>query len=857
MSPPRGWSRFLPVLALLTLAAVPPPVGLTPKARLHLGQPQRALMLDGVAWVGLDTGLARFDVTPGSPPALLSHLRTDGRVLDLTATSTHVIAATGASGVALVDRGNPTVLAQVVALSDTTAVAATEDLLAVADGTTLRLLPLPSASTFLSALPLSGSVGALAFHDDTVIVGLGGADPSMAGLVLVDVATPSAPMVLDQSDAADPVHDLLVQGDRLRVAAGRPLAGELGTHDLSTGRFVTVDRLPVPTPVRDLSEHGSTVLLAAAGPLGARSYSLADPDAPVATQRVASPGENWTVAMDSFVGIIGQRSSLGAGGVVGLELDPDGGLATGETFPLSEATDVTHCSGLVLLLDRDRMSVAGWSGSDLVELADFTVEGADFRRIACDGTMAAVAEPGTIHLVDVSDGAAPASVGSIDLVEGQAVDLDLRDDRLLVADGIGLLVLDVSLPGDIRSLAALSTSGWSAGVVATDDDMAYLATGTELVVVEIGPPWGAQVVGSVDLPETAYSLAASGALAAVGGHSETALVDLSDPRRPTLVHRLLGRPGHGVALDRGLLFIAGGETGLSGHDVLVPDSPVTIADYQQPGHELTAVALVEDDVLVVSPTGQHHHLGCQACAITTQRELTITNAIVVDDLCGTPDHVSDGQADPGEWIRIRVSVRNTGSVATPELDAELLAPAGVLLQRDRAFLPALNPGDTTTLDRDFELFLPEVGLACGDDLGLTVRLGSPSWTTEGPVPLALANPCTTCAEVLPGEVPPTVHVSRLDDGSLRFDFEPAPRAVSHAVHVGLFEQLRQGGSTEQACALAGQHPPTATLDSGAVRPESLFFLITGRSSSGLHGPYGDDSTGRRRASSLGACPAGP
>ena len=119
-----------------------------------------------------------------------------------------------------------------------------------------------------------------------------------------------------------------------------------------------------------------------------------------------------------------------------------------------------------------------------------------------------------LKLIDLSDLAAPRTLGSIHLDEVRFSSLAI-DDLLVVAGvyGGGIVVFDVANPARPRLVGSLELPDTVEGIT-LHDGLAFLAVGEAgLWILDLSDPTAPAVVGSVDTPGTALRVAVDGDLA--------------------------------------------------------------------------------------------------------------------------------------------------------------------------------------------------------------------------------------------------------------------------------------------------------------------------------------------------------
>lgn len=165
-----------------------------------------------------------------------------------------------------------------------------------------------------------------------------------------------------------------------------------------------------------------------------------------------------------------------------------------------------------------------------------------------------------LHVLDVSDPAAPVETGSV--ADMYAFRVQAQDGVAYVADygEVGVQMVDVADPASPSLLGQFESDG---GVkdIEISGERAYLAASPELEILDISEPGAPTLLGSIpDLPGSwALSLAGDRAyVAAAGGFDGVYVVDIADFDPPYLLGSYVtppGKPAFAVAPGGGLLVV--------------------------------------------------------------------------------------------------------------------------------------------------------------------------------------------------------------------------------------------------------------------------------------------------------------
>ena len=365
-------------------------------------------------------------------------------------------------------------------------------------------------------------------HDVEVSAGIAYCSNGWDGLLTVDVSTPTAPEILGQpfplphgwSEALTLAHGLVYLaelGDQARLVYRAGLQIFDPTH-------------PTPAPYVGARSfgYGGAQRVAAAGDYAyvARSdalytIDLADPTDPSVVDIESGLESTYGLAIDSGCLYLGEWD-------VGWEHyfevfdldDPAAPAARGRvtTPDLAEGIAVQDCYAYLACNGAGLLTLSITDPDD-PQILDMLPLGSYANSIALDGGHACVATNAGLHLIDLSQPAAPVEIADLPL-PGIAYDVVIQDEYAYVA------VEDYD-PGDLAGL----------------------------VVVEIADPAHPAWVGYVATADFPQHVAVSGICAYVAdGRGGMQVIDVSDPSSPVRVGALpTMRPCHQVEFHDGYL----------------------------------------------------------------------------------------------------------------------------------------------------------------------------------------------------------------------------------------------------------------------------------------------------------------
>ena len=248
----------------------------------------------------------------------------------------------------------------------------------------------------------------------------------------------------------------------------------------------------------------------------------------------------------------------------------------------------------------------------------------------------------TLQTIDVSNPAAPASMGSLTLPGGHVNELALDGSFAYLACGTGgLRIADVSDPWAPVAVGWLGVA-YIAEHVAVGDGMAYLASGGQLVLVDVTSPNLPFVTSSMVL--FASRLAVRGTLLFACGDRALSSINAQDSSNPLIVGSLSADGTIGSVAIHGDEVVLGCSTVLDVIDASNPTSPPTLTSARLPGEPLD-VAVKGNLAFVASAIAGLHVLEVHA-TIPPSLIATLDTPGSAEELALAADHayLADGSS---------------------------------------------------------------------------------------------------------------------------------------------------------------------------------------------------------------------
>ena len=211
-------------------------------------------------------------------------------------------------------------------------------------------------------------------------------------------------------------------------------------------------------------------------------------------------------------------------------------------------------------------------------------------------------------------------------------------------------------------------------------------------------------------------------------------------------------------------------------------------------------------------------LACNPCL--SGADLVVTGCDVGVDTCALGAGDSNGDADPGESVGIRLSVANEGlGDATNVVATVSTMTAGVMITQDTVMLGDIpaggGVGSMGTIDFDIDLSVP-----CGAEILLDVALSSNEGDFMGncavPVP-AMCQPCAAGPVLALGDCSPTDGCALGGPGDMNMEIDPG-ESIELELAIS-----NNGGSDATNVTLTASSP---TPGVSVVQPSASYGTIT-------------------------------
>lgn len=568
------------------------------------GSASPALTVSGTtAYVGIGPRLAAIDVSnPYAPRWLGQSPVLPYPVQDVFVSGGLGYVVTGAGGLHILDLANPQdirVRATLDAFGFAKAVHVANGLAYVADfGAGLALVDVhdPDLPTLRGRYPTRGGP-----HAVDVIGSLAYVADDSSGLLIIDASNPASPQLRGAIKSAGVALDVQVVGTIAYLAYHNQ---GLRTIDVSNPAAPQrLGRVHTPGLAQAVRVSGTTAYVADGDRL--LVIDASNPAFPVVIVSSRTVAANVAVA-DARV-LVTDRRQLHI-----FEASSPGVLLRRSTFAFVGAAQAVAVSGTVGYVASRTDGLAIFDLGDLTRprrLSALPATG-PLLDVATAGSRAIAVGPAGLHVVDVSQVAAPVLRGSLAL-PGQARRVALAGNLAVVAAAWGgVHLVDVTNPQvPVRRATYPSASAVGVDVAGS---LAFVAAGKTLLVLDVTNPAAPVLRSTTLLPGWGMDVAVQGSYAYVAAAEDGLLIlDISNPAAPVLRGTLATTNAVGITVDGAYASIADNHGGVVVADVTNPAQPVRVAVFDTPGlvRSLTSLGeqlIIADDyggLAVWSPAG--------------------------------------------------------------------------------------------------------------------------------------------------------------------------------------------------------------------------------------------------------------
>jgi chitodextrinase len=477
--------------------------------------------------------------------------------------------------------------------------------------TGLRVVDVSQPSTpktvgVMTSAALGGSsVSGVAISGITayVLVSVAG-NPGHTDVVVVNVATPSAPAILGRVSVTGGTH-IHVVGTRAYVSEG--IAG-FGIVDVSTPSSPKLlGSVDTPGTADDVAVSGNTAFVADNSSV--QVVNIATPTAPTIVTSLADTAAAAVVS--------GNRLYTTDGGsfrVFDITTPAAPTLLNSSNSFGSQNLDITGSN--VLLADPDVTSTTGGLYIENVSSLPpvVTAQVYDFNGesgVAVSGTLAVVGGVKTFKVVSLANPAVPVVTGSLTataLGGASLINVAINGTTAYALVSVGgnpghtdLVVIDVSTPSAPAIRGRVSLTAGDA--LALSGSYAYVAAATAgFAVVNISNPASPTIASTLAFGAgTATDVKVAGGYAYVADSSSLQVVNIANPAAPTIATTLANSGSAASILGSRLYTTDGGTFRI--YDITTPSSPVQLSATTSYG--ATGVAVIGTTAYLDTPAQAH------------------------------------------------------------------------------------------------------------------------------------------------------------------------------------------------------------------------------------------------------------
>lgn len=420
-------------------------------------------------------------------------------------------------------------------------------------------------------------------------------DETIKGLRILDITNPAEPQM---------VSEYQMSNNPYAVTASNGYAYVAETSSTSGVRIFDVNNPAAPQEVGFLPHSARTLLalndvlyLAQNG--GLRAFDITDPSVPEALGFYVTPD---VVSRD--VAVINDSAYLAAQGLHIVNVAEPSNLNPRATYHTpGDTTDVEVVDGVAYLAAQGLHIVDVRNPSTPYEIGYLSGPASTLSVV---DDHAYIAHSRGLRVVNVADSSRPVQVGTFALdtvadyqevvVIGNRAYFAFVSYNYSEQDVGGLHILDISNPAAPTRLGFFPHL---AGEVAIIDNYAYLPGGNDMIVVDVSDPAHPKQVNVIPDVDGGHFVVA-GQLAYVVGY-DVEVLDVSNPATPIEIGSA-PPSGIDIAIADNKAYVAGGKGGLHTLDVSFPPAPSEINFYDIQGSAV-AVTTHNDNIYVASGYG--------------------------------------------------------------------------------------------------------------------------------------------------------------------------------------------------------------------------------------------------------------
>ncbi|HEU5163055.1 MAG TPA: NosD domain-containing protein, partial [Thermoanaerobaculia bacterium] len=329
---------------------------------------------------------------------------------------------------------------------------------------------------------------------------------------------------------------------------------------------------------------------------------VTDPRAPRALGRVDTPGHARAVALFGTRAVVAdQWEGLRVIDVSDARAPVEIGALATRSWAMDVAIDGT--TALVATGSEGLTSVDLSAPTHPREAASLPIAGlaSAATAIAVAGGRAAVAAGIGLYLVDASVPSALRLAGAVTPF-ARAVGVEVASPFVYVSGSPLMTVIDASSPGTAREVGVLGLPGETStsNYIVRHNEVVYIGTlGGSLIAADVADPSRPVETARVTFPldGNVYATAVAGSLMPAAVENWFGIFDITDPRKP-LVRSTLPMRAEGVAAIGRFAFVGEAGQGLTVIDLADPAAPSIVARY--PDAAATAVVAVGNYIYVAT-----------------------------------------------------------------------------------------------------------------------------------------------------------------------------------------------------------------------------------------------------------------
>ena len=354
-----------------------------------------------------------------------------------------------------------------------------------------------------------------------------------AGMLILDISDPTAPSLLGSYDTPDSMRAISVVGDLAYLV------------DVGKLLVLNIADPTAPSLIGSTTTYAGSYAISVVGDLayvtdsyGLLVFNIADPTVPVQVGRCYTIQHSSTASIpgDHLLTLVGDRAYVMNG--TGLQIislaDPILPTLVGLYDAPSSANNVCVVGNTLYVATQNQ-------GLQIFDFADPAAPrwlggySSGSSDVVTVGNLAYVTSGSSLYILDITNPASTIRLSRYRTPGYYPTSLSVSGDLAYIAYGDGgVRIVNFANPAAPVLLSTYDTPGYAQGV-SLEGNRLYVADGDSLLILDVSDPAAPSLVARCAMPNGANAVEVSGDLAYVTGYGGFEVYDLRDLAAPTLL----------------------------------------------------------------------------------------------------------------------------------------------------------------------------------------------------------------------------------------------------------------------------------------------------------------------------------